>query len=291
MRARGAFGGILASILVACAAVTPRPGVPPELPPGAFPHVALDAVLASRVDAHGRVDYAGLVREPEPLETYLAQVAATSPDSDPERFPDDAHRLAYWVNAYNAWVLKLVKDHYPVASVTDVPTPPGLFFVPGKVRFFLFQRVPVGGAPTSLYGLENGIVRRRFADPRVHFALNCASLGCPRLPAHAFHPETLDAELEAEARRFVADSRNVRIDDAARTIWLSALFDWYEDDFTHWVSSVSGGSEHSLVEAVARWSEPGRAETLRARVASHRVAFLPYDWALNDQASAPPEAR
>ena len=84
-------------------------------------------------------DIDGLVRAPGPLAAYVERVAATSPDSHPDRFPDDASRLAYWINAYNAWVLEIVKQHYPVAGVADVPGPRLLFFLPGKVRFFAFE--------------------------------------------------------------------------------------------------------------------------------------------------------
>lgn len=278
---------VLASVLAGCTPGAPRPA-PADLRADPFLHTALDAVLAERVDGQGRVDYAGLVRDPGRLEAYLGAVAASSPDADPERFPDAASRLAYWINAYNAWVLKIVKDHYPVAGVAEVPGPALLFFLPGKVRFFLFQRITLGGETTSLYVLENRVVRRRFRDPRIHFALNCAARGCPRLPQHAFHGERLEAELEAEARRFVAEPRNVRIDDATATIWLSSIFRWYAEDFTGWVEETSGAADGALVEAVARWSEPARAEALRARRATHAIAFVPYDWALNDQATELP---
>lgn len=277
---------VLASVLAGCTPGAPRPA-PAERQAAPFLHTALDAVLAQHVDGQGRVDYAGLVRDPGLLESYLDAVAATSPDSDPDRFPDAGSRLAYWINAYNAWVLKIVKDHYPVAGVADVPGPALLFFLPGKVRFFLLQRITLGGETTSLYVLENQVVRRRFRDPRIHFALNCAARGCPRLPQHAFHGERLDAELEAEARRFVAEPRNVRIDDDGGTIRLSSIFRWYEEDFTEGLEGGAGEADGALVEVVARWSEPARAAALRARRTTHPVSFVPYDWALNDQATAP----
>jgi Protein of unknown function, DUF547 len=287
MHAANALAGFLTLALgLAAGCTTVRPQPFPEAPPSApFSHAGLDAVLARFVDADGRVDYAGLVREPAELERYYARLAAVSPDSHPSQFPDQASRLAYWINAYNAAVLKLVKDRYPLGGVEDVPTPHGLLFVPGKVRFFVLHRILLGGRKTSLYALENGVVRRRFREPRIHFALNCASGGCPRLPQRAFRPESLDAQLEAEARRFVAERRNFEIDDDARTIWLSAIFDWYEGDFTEPLVR-SDGPAPTLLDAVARWLPPEDAAGLRSRADGYRVRFRPYDWSLNDQATA-----
>ncbi len=183
----------------------------------------------------------------------------------------------------------MVKDHHPIGSVEDVRSPSALFFVPGKVRFFAFNRILLGGERMSLYQLENGIVRARFPEPRIHFALNCASIGCPRLPREAFDPARLDAQLEREARAFVSEPRNFEIQHEARTVWLSAIFDWYDVDFTDWVQRVSGGSEGTLLDAVARWLPPSQAAELRERTQGYRVRFRPYDWRLNDRASAPKE--
>lgn len=166
--------------------------------PGAFPHAHFSAVLARFVDAQGLVDYATLARDRAELDAYTAILAATSPKRDPELFPTRQDQLAYWLNAYNAWAMTAVIDRPGLQSVHDQ-----------LLDFFYTTRHRLGGRKVSLYKLENGIVRKEFGDPRVHFALNCQSIGCPRLPRKAFEPASLDAELDAASAEFCADRKSV----------------------------------------------------------------------------------
>ncbi|MEW6268667.1 MAG: DUF547 domain-containing protein, partial [Thermodesulfobacteriota bacterium] len=256
---------------------------PPAGPP--FPHADLDRVQARFVDDRGLVDYAALARDPGDLERYYALVAAASPDSDPALFPTRDERLAYFLNAYNAAVLVTVLRHYPIPSVTAVRTPFPLSVASDKIGFFFLQRITLGGETTSLYELENSIVRARFREPRVHFALNCASLGCPRLPRRAFAPAELDRQLDEETRRFFAEERNLRIDHEARVVHLSSILDWYEGDFTGWYEERHPGRDATLLDYVALYAPPER----RADVESARtydIRFIPYDWRLNDRPPA-----
>ena len=143
----------------------------------------VERVLASYVDEHGYVDYAGLKKNPLDLDTFIGQISQVSPASHPALFPTREAKLTYWINAHNAWMLRLVVDHYPVKKVTSI----GL--IPHGV--FLWRRIRLGGRKMSLRHLENEIIRKQFGDPRIHFALNCASIGCPRLPQKIFHPKGL----------------------------------------------------------------------------------------------------
>ncbi len=173
-------------------------------------------------------------------------------------------------------MIHTVLTHYPIGGVREV-RPVGLHLLfPKGTGFFVLQRITLGGHRTSLYFLENQVIRKRFADPRVHFALNCASLGCPRLPAVAFSGEALEAELEAESRRFMAEARNLQIDLEERVVHLSSIFKWYEEDF----SSRRGG----LLDYVARYSSPEQSARLQA-CRSCEIAWIPYDWTLNDNDS------
>jgi hypothetical protein len=245
--------------------------------PAGFSHADLDAFLRRHVDASGRVDYAAARRDRADLDRYLAALAQASPDSHPERFSTPDERLAYWINAYNAAVIAAVLPHHPIASVRDVPPPRGLFFLPGGFAFFTFQGAVLGGREVSLRELEHGVIRGRFDEPRVHFALNCASRGCPRLPAAAFSAEHLDAELMREARFFVREPRNLRIDPSAHVLYLSQIFEWYAADF------VRPGGPATLPEYIASLLPPDEARALLA-CAACRIEFIPYDWRLNDQA-------
>lgn len=286
MRSDSVRGALVAVLLVvgvsACATVRPRPLVGgPIIVRAPFSHAGFEPVLSGFVNKQGEVDYAGLRAEPEALDRYYYQVARYSPDSNPELFPTEADRLAYWINGYNAAVLSAVVRRDSLESVIDVGPPFPLFFLPRQSGFFVFQRVRLGERSTSLWSVENRI-RKQFKDPRVHFALNCASRGCPRLPRTPFRAAQLDAQLDSETREFVAEPRNVRIDDAERTVYLSSIFDWYRSDFLEWLAERSPGTPPTLLAYVARYAAPEQASAL-TRAASYEVRFVPYDWGLNAQ--------
>ncbi len=266
---------ILAAALAlsACTAVRPLDSATPALT--ADFHSNLDSVMRNFVDARGRVDYGALARDRTQLERYFALVAAYSPDSHPHLFATSNQALAYWINAYNGAVLAAVTRNYPIRGVGDV----GWSLM--KIGFFVQQQFTFGGATMNLYDLEHKVIRDRFRDPRIHFAINCASVGCPRLPQHAFRASDLDARLDEETRRFFAEERNVRIDHAARTVHLSAILDWYADDFLVWPEHRLP-DEPVLVDYIALYSAAARrAELERAR--SYEVHFNAYDWSLNDR--------
>ena len=199
-----------------------------------FSHDSFNLVLQRFVNESGKVDYSALKKDPYDLDLFYQLVATYSPDSHPEMFPTDNHKLAYWINAYNAAAIKTVITYYPIRSVLEVKPPVLLFFLPNKSGFFIFQKPIIGGRKISLYRLENSIIRRRFPDPRIHFALNCASLGCPRMPRRAFSGRNLDEQLDTETRKFVAEERYFKIDYKNKTIFLSEIFKWYENDFLSW---------------------------------------------------------
>jgi len=267
----------LAGLLVsACTHITPRnPGPAPERPAASFSHVLLDRVLERFVDERGRIDYVRLGSDRGELDQYCRLLARFSPDSDPALFPSERSRLAYWINAYNAGVIKTVLHYYPIESVLDVKRPWLLFFFPSKSGFFYFQRIRLGGENMSLYGLEKDVIRKRFGEPRVHFALNCASLGCPVLPRHAFTAERLDEELDTEERTFLSETRNFRIDDEAQTVFLSEIFDWYRKDFVPEKS-------RTVLDYVRGYLDEGEARALDAVAGRYQIRFTPYDWSLND---------
>lgn len=269
---------LLAGLVAGCTTIAPTLSAEQlGAPPATFSNAALDVVLRRYVDDQGRVDYAGLQANPGALDRYYDLVAAYSPDSAPALFPTRAHALAYWINAYNAAVLRGVVAAYPIESVGDVQP-----WLPAKAGFFVFQRFTFGGVTSNLYDLENTVVRERYRDPRVHFALNCASRGCPRLPRAAFDGAVLDVQLDQETRRFVAEERNVRVDHAARRVYLSSIFKWYQSDFLDW-PPLSAAAGATLLDYVGRYATPERADDLR-RAAGYEIEFVPYDWGLNGQA-------
>jgi hypothetical protein len=254
----------------------------------AFSHAALDRVLTEFVDDGGRVDYRRLSKHPEDLDAYYAQLASASPDSHPELFPDRDAELAYWINAYNGAVLKAVLLYYPIESVKDLPHPKALFFVTRLAGFFYLQRIILGGEKINLYNLEHKIIRKRYQDPRIHFALSCASTSCPRLSRRAYRAANLERMLERNGQIFIRDERNVFIDPVARTVTLSAIFDWYESDFVEWPNRDAPTEiqkNASLLTYIARHASVAQRDALEA-CADCDVTFSVYDWRLNDRARA-----
>jgi hypothetical protein len=137
--------------------------------------------------------------------------------------------------------------------------------------------VTLGGTETNLRKLENKLIRAVFQDAHVHAALNCASLGCPRLPREAFVGERLEAQLEAAMREFLADDRQVAVSDEERTVTLSKIFDWFRGDFID-DERRSGNADPNLIDYVNRFRESD------ARIPrDYRVAFAPYDKRINKQ--------
>ncbi|MBI3291555.1 MAG: DUF547 domain-containing protein [Elusimicrobia bacterium] len=176
--------------------------------------------------------------------------------------------MAYWINAYNACVLKGVIARYPLKSVRDVKPPFG---------FFLRFRYVLGGKPMTLYTLENRVIRKRYGDPRVHFVLNCASQSCPRLPQKSLNGTTLSRDLDQLTVGFLSEPRNLNI--AGQAIRLSSIFKFYKSDFVQWVRVHQGMAKGGLREFIRMYIPPEKARALDQKP----ISFLPYDWRLNDQ--------
>ena len=237
----------------------------------AFSHEDWGKVIAKFVNARGMVDYNGLAKQRADLDRYLAAVEKTSPLSAPALFPSRNQQLAYYLNAYNAQVFNGVLARGPEQ---DSVWKGGL--ISGKA-FFEDMTITIGGRQTSLKALEDDIIREGFQDPRIHAALNCASNGCPRLPQTPFDPAQLDAQLDAAMTEFVAEPRNVSVDDAGKTATLSKIFDWFEKDFLGY-ERRKGNADPSILDYVNRYRAAG------AKIPSgYDVEYFDYDKAINKQ--------
>lgn len=220
------------------------------------------------VDEEGHVDYAGLARERERLDRFVRSIAEVSPRSHPERFADPEAALGFYIDAYNALVFSSVLDLGP-----DVNT------VWGKsgtgYGFFVRRKVTVGGRKLSLKKLEDDEIRHAFEDPRIHAALNCASIGCPRLPRMPFAGHPLDPVLDEVMRAFVADPRHCTVDDGARTATVSRIFDWFTKDFLSF-ERRQGNDDPRLLDYINRYRSPD-AQIPR----DYKVRFAQYNKRLN----------
>lgn len=269
-----ATAGALAVALLGFTGVTAEDAEPLPLPDDGFSHRALDRTLRAHV-TDGGVDYAALARERTDLRRYLATLARVGPESTPARFSTDDARLAYYVNAYNALVLLAVAQRWPIESVHDVrgviePTP-GFGFFYGLV--FRLDRAWI-----NLWDLEHAILRERFEDARVHAAIVCASASCPDLRAEAYDPARLDAQLDAAMRAFVASDEHVRV--IGRRVVLSAIFDWFADDFARDARRMGTGDD-ALGYVIAFAEGEKRAALERARAEGWPVEHADYDWSVN----------
>ena len=222
-------------------------------------HDLFDQVLQEHVDKEGRVNYTKLKANPEKLERYLDLLAVAKPTE----LPYNA-QLAFWVNAYNALVIKGVIDHYPTTSVRKVKWFGGFF---SRLKF------RVAGETYTLNQIEHGIIRTEFVDPRVHFVLVCASASCPPLENRAFSAEDIEERLETATFNFVQNPEQVRIDRAKRRVYLSKIFKWYDEDFR--------GGYDGVADFLADYLPPEDAEFVLA--ADLKFHHLDYDWTLNDQ--------
>ncbi|MDB4385296.1 DUF547 domain-containing protein [Opitutaceae bacterium] len=232
-------------------------------------HELFSVVLHDAV-ADGLVDYEAL-RDESRLDQYLDQLDQT----DPTQYATEVERLALWINAYNAYTLKLVADDYPIKSIHDLGTG-------GRIIGWLLNRSPwdirfarVGGKEYTLNEIEHEILRVRFDEPRIHFAIVCAAVSCPPLRSEAYFPERLEVQLNEQAKSFLNDSRSNRFDRTEKDAELSPIFSWFKKDF--------GGSDESILRFIVPFLDEKTATTIRRDGFEWDVSSTHYDWSLNDQ--------
>ena len=225
-------------------------------------HAAWDKWLKKYVAVNGAattVDYKAAKAAPEALKSYTDSVQEVT--AQQYKTFQDKEKMAFIINAYNAFTVQLIVDNYPVKSIKDVG---GIFTSPWKKRFFKFL-----GEEQHLDFLEHSMLRKDWQEPRIHFAVNCASKGCPALRNEAFTAAKLDTQLEAGAKSFLGDASRNRYDGAKDTLWLSKIFDWYGEDFVK-----KAGSVQAFVST--------RISGDAAKMAKANVEFNAYDWNLNE---------
>ncbi len=234
-------------------------------------HLAWKAIIDRHVVTDGAislVNYKRIVAEKKPLLDYISQLQAVS-RAQYGRF-DRSEKLAFLVNAYNAFTVQQVVERYPVGSIRDIEYESGVD-VWNQARHTLLGKL------ISLDELQKGWIGGEFREPLVHFALVCASMGCPGLRWYSARDFTEQATAAAQA--FLSDTRMNRYDSQSRTLWLSEIFDWYKKDFIR--------SKGSVAAYVADWmggDQDIEAEVLAAEKAkSLRIKYNPYDWSLNDR--------
>lgn len=235
-----------------------------------FDYAPLNRTLGRVVNAQGRVDYEAVKTDAD-LQAFVDQLAQISPDTHPALFPSRADSLAFWINAYNACVLAGVSKAYPVSSVTEIAPAFG---------FFKIYRFVVGERQLTLDQIEHEIIRKQFSDPRIHAAINCAAVSCPRLLNKVFTPDELDDQLNAVMRDMIRNPMHVQINRETRVVSLSAIFDWFSSDFTSYVQAREAGE--TVLDYISLFLSQNDILYLKNHP-DLQIVFLDYDWSLNNQ--------
>lgn len=243
---------IVTLLLVAC---SPSERSTVNGPPS---HNQWDELLKKHVKADGLVDYKGILSERDKLDAYLLLLNENAPDKN--KWPKN-EQLAYWINTYNAFTVKLIIDNYPISSIKDLQ--PSLS-IPRVNTIWQKKFFKVGDKPTSLDEIEHDILRKEFNDARIHFAINCASISCPNLRAEAYQAGKIDKQLEDQAFKFINDSTRNKLDPQNPA--MSNIFSWFKGDFTE------NGTLIDFLNQYAGTKIEAGAD----------IYFLEYDWNLND---------
>ena len=229
-------------------------------------HAAWTELLQKWV-RNDRVAYGALKKEAlAALEAYLETLSAACAQ-DYIKWSRE-QRLAFWINAYNAFTVKLIVDHHPIPSIRKIGFLPMAAF---RRRFIPMPELK--GGDISLNDIENDTLRADFSEPRIHFALVCASLGCPNLRREAFRASELDRQLNEQARLFLNDKGKNRFEPERNTLYLSPIFLWFRADFEVVAGSVAAYAAQFLDDP--RIGEPGV-----------NIKYTEYDWSLNDLTTA-----
>ncbi|GGD53242.1 DUF547 domain-containing protein [Muriicola marianensis] len=211
-------------------------------------HTAWDRLLQENVSKEGFVDYPGFMKRKKDLEAYLAYLG----DNEPKASAHQNEKLAYYINLYNAATVDLILENYPLKSIKDIDSPWGK------------NRIRVGKDRISLSKIEFGILRK-MNEPRIHFAINCASYSCPKLWNKAYTAEGMELQLQQAAMGFINDKSKNRFTE--EEIFLSPIFKWYRGDFMQ---------KRSLISYLQPFTKVKIRETAK-------INYLPYDWSLNEK--------
>jgi len=226
-------------------------------PSSAFDHAyAVYGSVLSVYVKNGLVDYSGLKSDPGGLRTFLDSTEVVS-KQEFEGWPGE-EQLAFLINVYNARTIELIIDNYPVKSIKDIGS--------GGKGPWDMPIVKVFGETITLNELENGMIRKNYKEPRIHFALVCAAMGCPPLLDKPYAGAGLDAQLEARTKKFLSDSGKNSLDEKSKTLRLSPIFEWYAGDFEAETGSVPGFLKKYYGELTQ---------------GQYIIVHTDYDWSLN----------
>jgi len=225
--------------------------------------------LLQKYVQNGHVKYSVLCKDPR-FTSYITQLSQTNPGT----ISDPKEELAFWINAYNAFTLKVICDHYPVKSINELHT--GGLIIGTMIKGTIWEKkfFKINGEEMSLNYIEHEIVRKKFPDPRAHFALVCASTSCPTLRSEAYEGSKLDQQLEDQGRIFFGDKSRNFFEVDRKTAHLNKILDWYSKDF--------GASKPEVLLFVSRFLPDDLAAAMKADPEKWKITYTDYSWALNE---------
>jgi hypothetical protein len=252
-----------------------------------FSYADYATVLKAYVDDTGMVSYRQLRSKRSKLDSFVRALGSLDPGE--YRKWDDKAKIAFWTNAYNALTLKAIIDHYPIkASGLSAWRFPrnSIRQIPGVWKKLQFT---IMGAETTLDSIEHKVLRKEFDEPRIHVALVCAAMGCPRLRNEPYVAARLDEQLDDQARRFLAHPKKFRIDRTDAKVRLSSIFKWFGTDFVkRHGTDEKFTRQKSAVRAVLNFASGylNGADRGYLQERKYSVSYLDYDWTLNEQKHA-----
>lgn len=226
-------------------------------------------IVLQNYNHSGLVDYSNLKND-EVFKYYLMELSRTNPDTLSSKYD----KLAFWIDAYNAFTIQRILKSYPIESINDLHRG-------GRILAHIFgttvwdeKFIVINKNKYSLNDIEHGIIRKKFKDPRVHFALVCASISCPKLRSEAYEGYKIDLQLDEQAKIFFADPTKNRFDTKNKIAHISKILDWYESDFAE--------NDTQLLKFIARYVQPELRNDIQSNINNWEIEYLDYNWGLND---------
>lgn len=215
-------------------------------------HQLWDELVSKHASKDGTVDYKGFMADIDKFNKYLSLLSAHHPDEGWTKY----EIMTYWINAYNAFTVKLILDHYPVKSIKDIG---GAVGSPWKIEF-----IEIEGKKYHLDNIEHDILRKNYFDPRIHFVVNCASFSCPKLLDDAFKASKLGQQMEKATINFINNPEKNKI--KPNKVKISKLFKWYKGDFT---------KNGTIIDFLNKYSNTKVSKDAK-------IDYMEYDWSLNN---------
>jgi hypothetical protein len=216
---------------------------------------------------NGLVDYKNLKNDKQ-LGKYLSELSNTNPDNLSRN-----KKFAFWINTYNAFTLQVVRDNYPIESITDLHTG-------GKVIGYLLGKtvwdkefITINNKKYSLNDIEHKILRK-MNEPRIHFAIVCASISCPELLNEAFEADKIELQLENQTKKFLSDKSRNHFDLKNRKAHISEIFNWFDEDF--------GKSDENILKFIAKFVSENISKDIKANISKWDISYNEYNWDLNE---------